>query len=84
MWYLVYVLYRYVALDKEMEEISCVWKSAKDHLHHHQQVSQWTLYVGRDCTVRPTPQESRRQSEIKADGNTFMKMKDTSPAAKTK
>ena len=26
---------RYVSLDREMEEISCVWRNAKEHLNHH-------------------------------------------------
>ena len=36
---------RYVALDKEMEEISCVWKTAKDHLNHHHNHHHVSLYT---------------------------------------
>jgi hypothetical protein len=53
---------RYVSLDREMEEISCVWRNAKEHLNHHHHHHH----------------ESRRPYEIKADGNEFVKMKNSS------
>ena len=49
--------HRYVALDREMEEISSVWRSAKEHLnhHHHHHVRKYyhhsCNYTGREIST---------------------------------
>ena len=74
---------RYVALDQEMEEISRVWRLAKEHLTHslHQVGPLW----GQRSSLTPSLQrESQRQCEIKADGNEFLKMKNSTETSKNK
>ena len=44
---------RYVSLDREMEEISCVWRNAKEHLnhhHHHHHVRRRDIYMNYQLT----------------------------------
>jgi hypothetical protein len=43
---------RYIALDKEMEEIGKLWKSAKDQLHlQHQETKRVSLLYHFHCVI---------------------------------